>query len=90
MPLLLLTPEQVAQALAIGRTERTELYSLLRSVRLTSVMLGGCRRIPLVCLEGFVSQPTSNVESEGRSLGVGPRVVPQGAPTLLRLPMWGN
>jgi excisionase family DNA binding protein len=49
---LLLTPEQAARALAIGRTK---LYSLLAEGVLASVMVGGSRRVPVQALETYVA-----------------------------------
>jgi excisionase family DNA binding protein len=53
VPRLLLTPEQAAKALGVGRTK---LYALLRSGQLHSVMLGGSRRIPMAVLKRFVDE----------------------------------
>jgi excisionase family DNA binding protein len=55
VPRLLLTPEEAAQALGIGRTK---LYALLRSGRLLSVRLDGSRRVPVAALTDFVAQLT--------------------------------
>jgi excisionase family DNA binding protein len=49
---LLLTPEEAAEALAIGRSK---LYELLAAGALRSVRIGGCRRVPLVALKDFVA-----------------------------------
>lgn len=49
---LLLTPEQAARVLAIGRTK---LYSLLAGGALASVMVGGSRRIPMQSLQAYVA-----------------------------------
>jgi excisionase family DNA binding protein len=48
---ILLTPEQAAEALGIGRWK---LYDLLRSGQLASVRIGSCRRIPTSALMTFV------------------------------------
>lgn len=48
---VLLTPEQAAQALGIGRTG---VYALLRDGQLPSVRLGRSRRVPVSCLITFV------------------------------------
>ena len=53
VPRLLLTVEQVAEALAIGRTA---VYELISSQRLGSVRIGGSRRIPIPALQRFVAQ----------------------------------
>ncbi|MGO9148715.1 MAG: helix-turn-helix domain-containing protein [Acidimicrobiales bacterium] len=44
---LLFTPEEVAQALAIGRSK---VHDLLRSEEMSSVRIGGSRRIPVAAL----------------------------------------
>lgn len=51
VPRLLLTPEEAAQALGIGRTE---LYRLLAEGFLPSVRIGGSRRISTEALDRFV------------------------------------
>lgn len=51
VPPLLLTPEQAATALGVGRTY---VYGLLRDERLRSITLGRSRRIPYACLIEFV------------------------------------
>ena len=51
VPRLLVTPEEAAQSLGIGRSL---VYELLRSGRLESVQIGACRRIPLGALTAFV------------------------------------
>jgi excisionase family DNA binding protein len=51
--LVLLRPEQAAQALSIGRTA---VFELIRSGRLRSVKLGGLRRISVGALADFVRQ----------------------------------
>ncbi|HLN16185.1 MAG TPA: helix-turn-helix domain-containing protein [Acidimicrobiales bacterium] len=48
---LLLTADDVAATLAIGRTK---VYELLASRALESVRIGTCRRIPVVALQRFV------------------------------------
>jgi len=48
---LLLTPEEAAASLAVGRTK---VYELLSSGALESVRIGTCRRIPVVALQRFV------------------------------------
>lgn len=56
----LLTPEQAAEALGIGRSL---LYELLRSGQLQSVRIGACRRIPVAAIDEFVEELRSS-ESE--------------------------
>jgi excisionase family DNA binding protein len=48
---LLLTPEEAASALAIGRTK---VYELLATGALRSVQIGACRRVPAQALQRFV------------------------------------
>jgi excisionase family DNA binding protein len=50
---LLLTPEQAARVLAIGRSK---VYDLLRSEDLSSIRIGGSRRIPVSALHEFVGR----------------------------------
>lgn len=51
VPRLLLTPEEAAQALGIGRTK---LYRLLAEGFLPSIRIGGSRRISTEALDRFV------------------------------------
>ncbi len=53
LPVLLLRPEDAAQALGVGRTK---VYELMRSGALRSVKIGGLRRIPATALAEFVVQ----------------------------------
>lgn len=50
---LLLTPEEAAQVLAIGRSK---VYDLLRSEEISSIRIGGSRRIPVSALHEFVGR----------------------------------
>ncbi|WP_460664790.1 helix-turn-helix domain-containing protein [Kribbella swartbergensis] len=50
---LLLTVEQAAQRLGIGRTS---LYALVKSGEIESVPLGRLRRIPAECLDEYVAR----------------------------------
>ena len=50
---LLLTPEEAASALAIGRTK---LYQLMASGVLRSVRIDKCRRVPISALEDLVER----------------------------------
>ena len=52
MPKILLTPEEAAFALGIGRTK---VYQLLRNGTVSSVLIGGSRRIPTAALIGLVA-----------------------------------
>mgnify|MGYP004504297459 CR=1 FL=1 len=51
--LVLLRPEQAAEALSMGRTV---VYGLMRSGQLRSVKVGGLRRVPASALAEFVRQ----------------------------------
>ncbi len=55
MDKLLLTPEEAAQTLGIGRTK---LYELVASGTIASVKIGASRRIPAQALSQFVSSLT--------------------------------
>jgi excisionase family DNA binding protein len=55
LPKLLLTPEEAAQALGIGRTK---LYELLATAKLPSVRIGGSRRVSVDALTEFVRRLT--------------------------------
>lgn len=55
---LLLTPEEVAEALHVGRTK---VYDLLRSRTLASVKVGGSRRIPATALQEYVERLSREV-----------------------------
>jgi excisionase family DNA binding protein len=50
---LLLTPEEAADRLGIGRTQ---LFALLRRGEILSISLGKSRRVPVVELERFVQR----------------------------------
>jgi len=50
---LLLTPEEVAETLAISRTR---VYDLIRRGELWSVKIGKVRRVPVVALRAYVEQ----------------------------------
>ena len=52
MDALLLTPEEAADVLRIGRAK---LYDLIRNDVLRSVKIGGSRRIPRSALEQYVA-----------------------------------
>ena len=51
--LVLLRPEQAAEALSIGRTA---VFALIRSGQLRSIKVGGLRRVPASALADFVRQ----------------------------------
>jgi excisionase family DNA binding protein len=48
---MLLTAEQAAESLAIGRTK---VFELIRSGELESIRIGSSRRIPIDAIEAFV------------------------------------
>jgi excisionase family DNA binding protein len=50
---LLLTVEEAAQVLALGRPK---VYSLLRSEEISSIRIGGSRRIPVSALHEFIGR----------------------------------
>jgi excisionase family DNA binding protein len=50
---MLLTPEEAASQLAIGRTK---VYELIREGKLESVRIGTCRRIPAQSLRTYVTE----------------------------------
>ena len=52
MEALLLTPEEAADALRIGRAK---VYDLMRNDALRSIKIGGSRRIPRSALEQYVA-----------------------------------
>jgi excisionase family DNA binding protein len=57
MDKLLLTPEEAARTLSIGRSK---LYELLRTGSLGSVRIGGSRRIPVAALHAYVVELGTN------------------------------
>jgi excisionase family DNA binding protein len=63
---MLLTPEQAAKALGIGRTK---LYQVLRSGHLQSVRIGGSRRISIQALEAYVSSLGPPITRPVRHIG---------------------
>jgi excisionase family DNA binding protein len=62
---LLLTPEEAARRLSVGRTT---LYELLARGELRSVSLGRCRRISVAELEAFVERLDSSAVAESSAL----------------------
>ncbi|MGH9064693.1 MAG: helix-turn-helix domain-containing protein [Acidimicrobiales bacterium] len=64
MDKLLLTPEDAAEVLSIGRTK---LYELLAAGLIGSVRIGGCRRVPTAALADYVSR--LSLPEAGRSDG---------------------
>jgi excisionase family DNA binding protein len=66
VPKLLLTPEEAAGALGVGRTT---LYGLLRTGAVASVRIGGSRRVPTSAVEHYVrGLTTPAAEARERSL----------------------
>lgn len=61
VPLLLLTPEQAADALGLGRSR---VYELMRDRRLRSVKVGRSRRIPYTSLLQFVADLEQLADAE--------------------------
>ena len=50
---LLLTPEETAEAMGIGRTK---VYELLRAGVIDSVRIGACRRVPVAALHEYLDR----------------------------------
>jgi len=55
MDKMLLTPEEAAQTLSIGRSK---VYELLRAGALASVRIGASRRIPVEAVHAYVTALT--------------------------------
>lgn len=70
MDKLLLTPEEAADALSVGRSK---LYELLSTGLIESVRVGACRRIPIGCLMDFVGRLQDDEDAERKSDGPGGR-----------------
>ncbi len=60
---LLVTPEEAARRLSVGRTT---IYELMSSGELQSVNIGRCRRVPVSSLSSFVSKLIGDVAVEQR------------------------
>jgi len=60
---LLVTPEEAARRLSVGRTT---IYELMSSGELQSVNIGRCRRVPVSSLSSFVSRLIGDVAVEQR------------------------
>jgi excisionase family DNA binding protein len=60
-PAILLTVEEAAQRLRIGRTK---MYSLLSSGEVKSVTIGAARRVPAEALMDYVSALMANGQTE--------------------------
>ena len=59
---LLVTPEEAARRLAVGRTT---VYALMGSGELPSVNIGRCRRIAVTSLQFFVARLVENTPTAG-------------------------
>jgi excisionase family DNA binding protein len=59
---LLLTPEEAAEALSVGRTK---VYQLIGEGTLRSVRIGKCRRVPTSALVELVEELTGSVDQGG-------------------------
>jgi excisionase family DNA binding protein len=66
MDKLLLTPEEAADALGIGRSK---VYELMRAGTLPSIRIDSCRRVPIENLTALVARlrGTSNDAGDGHS-----------------------
>jgi excisionase family DNA binding protein len=53
MDKLLLTPEEVAAVLGVGRTK---VYELIRLGLIEAVKIDGCRRIPAIAVHDYVER----------------------------------
>ena len=60
---LLVTPEEAARRLSVGRTT---IYELMASGELQSVNIGRCRRVPVSSLSSFVSKLIGDIAVEQR------------------------
>jgi excisionase family DNA binding protein len=60
---LLVTPEEAARRLSVGRTT---IYELMSSGELQSVNIGRCRRVPVSSLSLFVSKLIGDAVVERR------------------------
>lgn len=79
MDKLLLTPEEAAEVLSIGRSK---LYQLLSAGALRSVTIGSSRRVPVEALRIFVEDIVAGRE---RGATVGDGSTPSGAAQLADL-----
>ena len=79
-PKLLLTPEEAADVLGVGRTK---LYELMGEGLIESVRIGGSRRVPVAAIDRFVEWLRGG-DKEGRASDRGP-LAPADA-SLLRTP----
>jgi excisionase family DNA binding protein len=59
MEKLLLTPEEAAEALGVGRSR---VYDLMRTRVFPSVKIGRARRVPVSAVRGYVDQLTDSLD----------------------------
>ena len=57
MERLLLSPEEAAEVLGVGRSR---IYDLMRKRELVSVRIGKCRRVPVAALKAYVERLTKD------------------------------
>jgi excisionase family DNA binding protein len=57
MERLLLSPEEAAEVLGVGRSR---IYDLMRKRELVSVRIGKCRRVPVAALKEYVERLTED------------------------------
>jgi excisionase family DNA binding protein len=57
---LLLTPEEAAQVLSIGRSK---VYELMRTGRLESVCIDASRRVPMAAIEDYIDRLRAGASS---------------------------
>jgi excisionase family DNA binding protein len=58
---LLLTPEETAEVMGIGRTK---VYELLRAGVIDSVRIGACRRVPVAALHDYLDRLRQSAAGE--------------------------
>ena len=58
---LLLTPEETAEVMGIGRTK---VYELLRAGDIDCVRIGACRRVPVAALHEYPERLRQSVAEE--------------------------
>ncbi len=61
MEKLLLTPDEAADVLGIGRSK---LYQLMRAGTVASVRIGSCRRIPAAALPDMIARPQAEAHKD--------------------------
>ena len=79
--LLLVTPEEAARRLSVGRTT---IYELMASGALQSVTIGRCRRVPVSSLSSFVNRLIGDVDAvQPHSTGEGRTADAEGLVTIV-------